>query len=262
MTIVPSLPGSEPFFFPGDKTGCLILHGFMTSPAEVRWLGEHLAGQGLTVLGPRLPGHGADPRDMARMRWQDWYAAGRDGVHVLRGAGCDKLIFVGHSMGGLLALLLSLEFAPAGVAALASPIGFERPMVRNARWVRYVLPYTDQPDTTELPERVRQEQARRGERVTGRVRYDRWSSAAVAQLVEVARITRERLELISAPLLLIYSPQDQTVAMEQGKIIARRVSSAVEWVELERSGHIITQDVEREQVFARVAAFVKRVRST
>ena len=51
-------------------------------------------------------------------------------------------------------------------------------------------------------------------------------SLIAAKLVEVARVTRERLEQVSAPLLLVYSPQDQTVAMEQGKIIARRVSSA------------------------------------
>ena len=40
------VPGAEPFFFgvpPGDRVGCLLLHGFTAMPEEMRWLGESLA---------------------------------------------------------------------------------------------------------------------------------------------------------------------------------------------------------------------------
>ena len=36
----PILPGAESFFLPGGPTGVLLLHGFTSSPAEVRPLGE------------------------------------------------------------------------------------------------------------------------------------------------------------------------------------------------------------------------------
>ena len=58
------LPGGEPFFLPGGSTGCLLIHGFTASPQEMRRLGEHLAGEGHTVLGLRLPGHASTPPDM------------------------------------------------------------------------------------------------------------------------------------------------------------------------------------------------------
>ena len=53
----------------GGDVGCLVLHGFTATPSEVRWLAEHLAGQGHTVYAPRLAGHGTTPEALARTRW-------------------------------------------------------------------------------------------------------------------------------------------------------------------------------------------------
>jgi carboxylesterase len=76
MASLPAImPGAEPFFYRGGSRGILLLHGFTATPAETRWLGQHLGGEGYTVFGPRTPGHGTDPHDLARYRWQDWYAA-------------------------------------------------------------------------------------------------------------------------------------------------------------------------------------------
>jgi carboxylesterase len=129
--------------------------------------------------------------------------------------------------------------------------------VRNARWLKYPLPYTQQPDTTTLPQLVREEQNRRGEEPLGRVRYDLWSSAGVAQLFVLANYVDSQLPQVSAPLLLIYSQGDKTAGVAQCEHIAGRVSSTIiEQHVLERSGHIVTQDVDREQVFAWVEEFV------
>jgi carboxylesterase len=255
----PYLRGAEPFFFTGGETGCLCLHGFTASPAEVRWLGEHLRGCGFTVYGQRLAGHGTDPRHLARSTWRDWYASALDGYHLLRGA-CQRIVLVGHSMGGLLALLLATEVEAAGVAALATPLRFSSRVMANARWLRYPLPYSMQPDRSSLPQVVRQEQVRRGEEVVGRVRYDRWSSAAVAQLYALSRYTESQLSQVTAPLLLVYSQADRTAVLAQSDYIASAVSSKlIERHILEKSGHILTQDVEREQVFTWVAGFVAAV---
>jgi len=61
----------NPFFFEGGPTGCLLIHGFSSSPPEMRLMGEYLAGKGLTVLGVRLAGHGTSPEDMATTAWRD-----------------------------------------------------------------------------------------------------------------------------------------------------------------------------------------------
>jgi esterase/lipase len=66
------VPESEPFFFPGGTTGCLLLHGFSSTPGEMRPFGKYLAEKGFAVLGVRLAGHATHPNDLKRTRWIDW----------------------------------------------------------------------------------------------------------------------------------------------------------------------------------------------
>jgi carboxylesterase len=47
------VPNSEPFFFPGGPTGCLLMHGFTAMPEEMLPLGEFLDSWGYSVLGMR-----------------------------------------------------------------------------------------------------------------------------------------------------------------------------------------------------------------
>ena len=58
-----------------DRFGCLLIHGWAGSPAEMRPIGEYLASQGIDVLGVRLPGHGTSHWDLGRYRHQDWLSA-------------------------------------------------------------------------------------------------------------------------------------------------------------------------------------------
>ena len=79
-----TMPTAEPFFIPGGKTGCLLLHGFTGTPKEMRMLGDSLAESGYTVLAPRHFGHAINPEAMGRARWQDWLASVEDGMNLLR----------------------------------------------------------------------------------------------------------------------------------------------------------------------------------
>ncbi|MDL1900469.1 alpha/beta fold hydrolase [Anaerolineae bacterium CFX9] len=254
------MPGAEPYWLPAPphlrrSLGCLILHGFTSSPGETRWLGQALAARGYDALGVRLAGHGVEPEALARTRWQDWLASALDGYHLLRGQH-DQIVVIGHSAGGVVSLLLSLEVPVIGVGALAAPMMIRQASARSARWTRFLFPFTDQTDRTELGAIMRAEQARRGEPPIGRIRYDRWPSAAVAQMVSMVAHMRSRLAEVCVPLLLVYSQNDPTVSPENAAILVREARAPFirqHW--LERSGHNVTVDVEREQVFAAAAAF-------
>ncbi len=251
-------PGAEPYFQRGSEIGCLCLHGFMASPAEIRWLSQHLAGQGYTVYAPRLPGHGTDYRSMTRVGWRDWYAAALDSYHILR-AQCKQVYIVGHSMGGMLALLLAADGLGDGAAVLAAPVQFHSRMMAVAHWLKYVLPYTDHTDRSNLPEIIRAEQARLGESVTGRVRYDRWATRAVAEIYQLAAVVRSRLSQVQTPLLLVYSEADQTAPPENMLLILDNIRSRNrEYHLMAEGGHILPQDIARESVFAHVADFIAR----
>jgi carboxylesterase len=254
------MQGAEPYFFRGSSVGCLCLHGFTASPAEVLWLGKHLAGEGYTVYVPRLAGHGTAPRDLARTRWTDWYASALDGYHLLRQQ-CERVFVCGMSMGGLLALLLSADVPVDGAVIMAAPVvlSTRRQNLTLVRLMKYILPYTNQADNSDLPERVREEQTRRGEIPLGRVRYDRWSTAAYEQLLRLRNQVVERLPDISAPLLLLFAEQDGLVNLRSQTVICEGVQSTlVETHTLKQSRHVMTQDQEMATVFALATDFINR----
>ena len=166
------------------------------------------------------------------------------------------MIAVGHSMGGTLGLLLAGAYPLAGLALLAAPIDYQSMPVRYANRLKYVMPYTDQSDRSTLPGIVMAEQARRGEPQIGRVRYDRWSTAAVFELYQLMTAARQSLSQVSVPLLLVYSAGDPTVPHIQADFIAENVSStSIERHVLTQSGHILPQDIERDTVFDIVSRF-------
>jgi carboxylesterase len=114
------IPGAEPFLFSGGRTGCLLLHGFTGTPREMRLLGDHLARAGHTVLGIRLAGHATCKEDLVRMRWQDWLADIEDGCAFLKER-CDRIILMGLSMGGILALVYAARQPVGGLVIMATP---------------------------------------------------------------------------------------------------------------------------------------------
>lgn len=254
------MPGAEPFFQQGNTdTACLILHGFMASPGEVRWLAAHLAGLGYTTCAPCLPGHGSHPSAMQNIRWADWLQSAQAAYAQLAQTAA-RVVVIGHSMGGLLALQLATQPALAGVVGLAVPTDFVDSRVRWSGLLKYVLPYTTQLDESPFPAYLAQEQARLGEPVIGRVRYERWSTQAIHQLYQLVQATNRLLPRVTAPLFLIYSDNDASSPPRFAQLIMDKTNSQDKTLlTLQKSGHILTQDCERERVFAEIAAFVARL---
>jgi len=111
----------EPFYFSGNHIGCLLIHGFSGSPAEMRFMGEHLAKSGWTVYGILLSGHAATPEQMSKTSCEDWTEDVEVGVRKLRKS-CDTIIGVGLSMGGLLALHLATLGLIDGIVTMNAPM--------------------------------------------------------------------------------------------------------------------------------------------
>lgn len=250
------MPGAEPFLHHGDDVGCLCLHGTAASPAEIQWLSHYLADQGLTVYTPRLAGHGTHHRDLRHLRWQDWYMNALDGYAMLHRV-CRQVFVVGHSMGGLLALLLAASEPVDGLVVIAAPLKANNRLMPYANLIKYVRPYVYLPDRTGFPSRLIEEQRRRGEPLRGRVRYDWWPSHTVQELYRLMRVVDTHLHGITAPALLLYSEGDPTVpVLNQAYVRSRLNSTVIETHTYERSGHILPQDYDYEDVLARTGAFI------
>ena len=104
----PELDGNS-FYFEGDETAFLLVHGYTATTTEVRTLAELYLALGRTVAAPLLPGHGTHPDELNQTRWQDWYEAVRQTYLDLR-ARNKKIWLAGESMGALLCLKLAMDF--------------------------------------------------------------------------------------------------------------------------------------------------------
>ena len=247
------LEGGEPFFFPGGDIGCLLIHGFTGAPKEMLGLGEHLAGQGYTVLGSRLFGHSTVLKDMVRARWRDWVASALDGYYLIRGA-CTKVVIMGLSLGGALALYLGTHHPVDGLVAMSTPYVTPHPLMKPLRPILPLLSLiwrfaAKGPSDWRDPEAAKDHVDYEGYPIRGAVEVD--------NLLAKMRLG---LPLITAPVLLMYSRGDATVNVEHAQAIhADLRSSDVKLMWFENSGHVITRDAEREAVFAAATEFVRQV---
>src|SRR5262245_58641905 len=98
MAVLSTDARTRAFAVDGDGPGCLLLHGFTGTPAEMRPIGERLAASGYAVRAPLLPGHGALVEDLARTSWRDWFAAAEEDWTELGKRGKPRAV-AGLSMG-------------------------------------------------------------------------------------------------------------------------------------------------------------------
>ncbi|MCC6300199.1 MAG: alpha/beta fold hydrolase [Anaerolineales bacterium] len=248
---------AEPFFFLGDpaKPACLLIHGFTGAPKEMRWLGEYLHQQGYTCLGIRLTGHATKPEDMIRSRYTDWMASVEDGYHLLRGVS-DRIFLVGLSMGGALALLMSTRLKVEGVAALSTPYRLPRDypiwlLDLVSLFQKYVAKGSGTPGSGWFDQAAYREQ----------VSYPKNPVRSSAELKKLILEMRAALPKVNVPVLLMHSRDDKYVLPESmDKIHAALVNAqGATKLSIGGSGHVVTRDAARHQVFESVLEFVQRV---
>jgi carboxylesterase len=231
--------------------GIVLVHGFTGTPYEVRYLGEHLAREGLWVRAPLLPGHGATLEELDRTTWRDWTDAVEDAVLAMRRR-CARVAVVGQSLGGLLALYLgSRRRDLAAVGTLATPLWLPRLAARVAastqrgllRGVR-AIPKLGGSDARDR--RVRAENPCN----------DAIPTRALGHLLAFMRIVDDALPLVTAPVLVLHGAQDHTAPVACATRIAARTRARRVRI-LPRSYHLIAADVERDIVAAEVTTFVR-----
>lgn len=244
------IPTAEPFIFPGNKIGCLLIHGFTGAPKEMRWMGEYLSARGYSVLGVRLAGHAIDPTDMQRMKWRDWFASVEDGYFMLKGM-ADKVFVMGLSMGGILSLLFAAHQPVTGVVVMSVPYDLPNDLrLRFAKLLAGIVP------------KVEKEPAdwHNLEAAKDHVEYPYIPTKGIIQLQDLLSEMRAALPKITTPVLLIHSRQDESVAAENAELIFARLGShdkQLFWVE--NSGHVIPREPDRHLAFKASDEFIQRV---
>lgn len=256
MDAIVSIEGAEPWGSQGSgdraDIGVVVVHGFTGNPLATRPIGQWLAAEGYTVEVPLLPGHGTSVRDLGATRYADWYGAVERTVDHLA-AGCSRIVLVGHSMGGTLALDLASR-APDRIAAVVTinaqvshPV---QPLAKVAPLLQYLVPYVPR-DLAGLPS---DDIARPG---IAEGAYPMVSARAAQSLIgELRRIRGQLIDLVQ-PLLVVFSPDDHTVPAANAQALQELVgSSDVTALACERSYHLPQLDYDAERLRVALLDFV------
>jgi len=247
---------ADPFALGDGPDACLLLHGLTGSPAEMRPVGEALAGAGFRAVGPVLPGHGTTPVDLYGVTRGDVIRAAESALLSLRGA--RRIFLCGLSMGSLLVIhLAARSWADKGlpdfsaIALLAPAIEFARgtwlfanvigrlPALRvllgkGARDIR------GQPDDRE--------------KVAGS--YDAIPMRWGAELRALSQEARQLASRVRAPALILQGALDRTLSPSGAQRLQGMLSSPrVELRMLQRSGHVLPLDVESAEVCSSIVSF-------
>ncbi len=233
-----------------EEIGCLLIHGFTSSPTEMAGLAAALRAQGYHVVAPLLPGHASHPNELTQVTYHDWIATVEGALQRLQ-AETRKQIVLGQSMGGVLALHLAAQFDFAAVAVLAPALK----LVPWKEWgVRLATPFN-------LTRRKR-----RGPDVCDEVgrksldSYLEYPLVATREVFRLQRLVQRELDRVTMPLFVAHSRQDHTVPVKNvDYLLARIKSNYVEKMIVQDSYHVLTVDHDHAAIFDRIFDFIKRV---
>jgi carboxylesterase len=222
----------------------------------MRWMGEYLNRElGFTCLGVRLAGHATRPKDMVRSRWSDWTASVEDGYNLLRGA-TDEVYFVGLSMGGALSLLMSTRLKVKGIVTMSVPY---RMPAKYAAWQIRLASYF----ITSLPKRKNKPGADwfDKEAYKEQISYPLNPIRSAAELEVLLANMRAALPNVMVPVCMIHSKNDDYIVPENMEQIYAGLVNATDKSKhyVTESGHVVTRDAARGQVFELARDFIKRV---
>ncbi|MBZ0285258.1 MAG: alpha/beta fold hydrolase [Anaerolineae bacterium] len=245
----PAFDDTNEFYFPGGNTGVLLIHGFSSSPPEMRGLGDYLNSNGYTVMGVRLAGHGTTEKDMETTGLPDWIESARQGLRRLEKK-CDRIFCVGHSMGGLISLQLTLNESIAGVVSLSSTMihpsflsSIVLPIARIfIKW--YVISKGTNPNAFAPPYVLRA--------------YPKVPTKCLRWIPYITVLTQKTAGKIVVPVLLLQGRFDRIAPQNGAEELYNLLGTSDKrllW--FENSGHMLTLDIEREKVWETILTFVQ-----
>lgn len=240
------LPGAAPIALDHGSRGVLILHGFGDTPQSISALAAQLHANGWTVRAPLLHGHGSSLRAFTDARADQWLSGVRAALGELRSR-AEHVAIIGQSMGGALGTILASESRVEALVLLAPYVALPRRAARIAAFHRVVSPFIpylrSRSESSILDPEARRKALGRG--IT--------TPRLLHELSLIVRLAGRAAPRIDVPTLVIHSRRDPRVTTADAEAAFAALGSgnkSLLWVE--RSGHVISVDFDRDLVSRQV----------
>ena len=237
----------KPLTFKGDnKRAVLLLHGFTGNTSDVRLLGRYLNEKGYTCYIPLYKGHGVPPEELVEFGPKDWWKDVTAAYQHLKEMGYEEIAVGGLSLGGVFSLKLGYTVPVKGIVTMCAPMYIKSEEVMYEGVLEYARSYKQREKKAD--EVIEQEMAQFKPMNT------------LKELQNLIKEVRESVDLIYSPVFVIQARHDQMIDTNSANIIYEEVESIqkdIKWYE--NSGHVITHDKEKEQVFEDFYQFLENL---
>jgi carboxylesterase len=215
--------------------GVLILHGFTGSLDTVRPASSVAEKLGLPWRMPVMRGHGTRFEDLVGVVPHDWYEDAEAALLDLLGE-VQKVVVVGLSMGGLVALNLAMEHAHslAGLVLLTPALRFADPLVPLTPLIKLFFEFWDSPGSFNDPVLAK-----------ACTNYARFPTATFSKLLDYSHEIERKLGEVRVPVTTLYSRKDKIIHPVIIKLLEDKLGTPdKQFVFFEKSGHEMLQDCE------------------
>jgi len=241
----------QPFYFKGTNgKGVLLVHGWTSTPYEVRRLGKYLNESGYTVYGPMLKGHGTEPKDLEGVKWSDWLTD-VEAAHQELKKECEEIFIGGTSIGANLAVHFAAKGNDvAGLVLMAMPykIKYETVAVAAAKTMKLFRKYHRKfyPPTFGLSTTI-----------TRLISYQKYPIDSALETFDLIKKTRGAFLDITQPCFMIQSTHDHIVAKDNlERMYADARSKKKQKKYVKQAYHTFISDIKNEHVFEDVLNFI------
>jgi carboxylesterase len=237
--------------------GALILHGFSGKPIGLQGISPPLKALEIPHQLPTLRGHDAEsPNALLDIHWQEWIRDGEKALCELL-TETEKVIIIGHSMGGWIALNLAIEhpdkidsiiiaaastravspFGPGGLLHFLVPLHVKL----KKKW--------KMPPVFADPEFITHGQG-----------YEWVPTKTWRNVFDFMKATEKRLPQFTTPILILHSKNDSSNSPQGAVMLYNSISTLEDQKKIiwfERTEHDMFNDCEKETVIKIVMDYVK-----
>ncbi|MFX0028650.1 MAG: alpha/beta hydrolase [Candidatus Hermodarchaeota archaeon] len=244
------MPGAGPFYFEGNDVGILLIHGGGGGTcADLKPLAEDLhRNYNFTIHLPLLPGYGTNPKNLKKTSIDSWKIALKEEINLLQEK-CEKLIVGGHSMGGILTLILARKRKFDGIFVISAPVGVRSFLFKLIPFFKLFIKYhkidskTFKKDTNDAW-----------------VGYDKIPLNIATKIKRLIREMKESLKKIDCPILLFQGCLDSEIKKGSMDYIYNMINSERKrkiW--LKNNGHPILNSPDHKRIFSELITFVSEI---
>jgi esterase/lipase/1-acyl-sn-glycerol-3-phosphate acyltransferase len=242
------------------KIGIMVLHGYKSAPKEVEPLAKFLNGFGFKVYSPRMHGHGTAPLNMKDTSFEEWYDSVQRAYAALNNISA-KIILVGFSTGGLLALLSCIRKSERSkkISAVVSINAALKLVDIRSRLIPGIKLWNEILDKFNM-NRAKLEYVD-DEPENPHINYNRNYVNGVYELGKLMEVCEDNLDKITTSALVIQADKDPVVNPVSGKIIYKKIRSKEKFlVEMDFSNHVIVSSEGKERVFEEIRKFLQKIK--